>query len=262
MLHNAKRWAPRGAWRYGVAIVGALAAFGARQLLHPVLETHMPALFFTITAVLVGFRLGLGPAGLVVLIGVPVADYFFVPPYSNFGYFDKEDLILFIGFPSVTLMLLVMIEWLRRTQHEARLLGEVARSRHEMLKRAEKRRRQAEASHSIADKLLRHFTDQHADVMFVCKTGSNYEYVSDALGQEIDALADGSLATLMAALSGADAATLTTALTESDRLHTQAWTICLPRKDKDLRDLLCHVERLPAEHGAYIIVKCSQRQAA
>ena len=263
MLHNAKRWAPRGAWRYGVATVAALAAFGARQLMHSVLEAHMPALFFTISAVLVGFRLGLGPAALVVLIGIPLADYFFVPPYSNFGVFDKEDLILFIGFPAVTLLLLVMIEWLRRTQKEAQLLGDVARSRHEMLQRAEKRRRQAEASHSITDRVLRHFTDQRADVLFVCKTGSDYEYVSKALGQEIGVLTGGSaLATLTAVLSGADAATLTIALNESDESRIQAWTLCLPRKDKTLEDLLCHVERLPTEHGAYIIMKCSQLLAA
>ncbi|OXC74221.1 hypothetical protein BSU04_33400 [Caballeronia sordidicola] len=63
-----------------MALVAALAAFGARELMHPVLEAHMPALFFTIAAVLVGFFMGIGPAILVVAIGVPVADYFFVPP--------------------------------------------------------------------------------------------------------------------------------------------------------------------------------------
>lgn len=146
MLNNAKRWAPRGGWRYAVAIGAALAAFGARQLLHPVLETHMPALFFTVAAVFVGFRLGFAPALLVVLIGIPVADYYFVPPYRNFGTFDKEDVILFVGFPTVSLLFLFLIEWLRRTQHQAHLLSEVARSRHDILLRAEKRRKRAEAN--------------------------------------------------------------------------------------------------------------------
>lgn len=101
----------------------------------------MPVLFFTIASVLVGFSLGIGPAILVVIVGVPVADYYFVPPYANFGIFDKEDVILFVGFPSATLPFLCMIEWLRRTQHEAKLLGDVAKARHDILLHADKRRK-------------------------------------------------------------------------------------------------------------------------
>lgn len=60
MIRNAKRWAPRGAWRYAAALLAAMAAFGARELMHPMLEAHMPALFFTVAAVITGFSLGFG----------------------------------------------------------------------------------------------------------------------------------------------------------------------------------------------------------
>ncbi len=46
MLNNARSWAPRGPWRYAVALVAALAALGAGELMQPVLEAHMPALFY------------------------------------------------------------------------------------------------------------------------------------------------------------------------------------------------------------------------
>jgi K+-sensing histidine kinase KdpD len=256
MLNNARRWAPRGPWRYAVALVAALAAFGARGLMHPVLEAHMPALCFTIAAVLIGFFLGIGPAILVVAIGVPVADYFFVPPYANFGYFDKEDVILFVGFPAATLLFLGMIEWLRRTQHEAKLFAEVARSRHQMLLRSDKRRRNAEASHLISDRLLRQFTDESADVLYVGKVGSSYEYVSESLHQEIAPLeGESASARLMATFSESDASTFAAAFEQSGEQGTRSWPVRLPRRDPALSDLMCQLERFPTAHGAYLIMK-------
>lgn len=263
MLNNAKHWAPRGAWRYGVAIGAALAAFGARELMHPVLEAHMPALFFTIASVLVGFSLGIGPAVLVLIVGVPVADYYFVPPYANFGVFDKEDVILFVGFPLATLLFLCMIEWLRRTQHEAKLLGEVAKARHGILLRADKRRKEAEASHSISNRLLRQFTDEKGDVLFIGKVGSRYEYVSEALDHEITRrVGTSATARLLSALSSDDAATFAAALRFTDDRRARSWTMNLPRKDSALSDLVCQLERFPTDHGAYVIMKILPKVAA
>ena len=77
-----------------------------------------------IAAVAVGFSLGIGPAILIVVLSLPLADFFFVPPYREFSTLDKSDVILVTGFPTVTLAFLAMIEWLRRTQYEARLIAE------------------------------------------------------------------------------------------------------------------------------------------
>ncbi|MGV7244226.1 DUF4118 domain-containing protein [Caballeronia sp. M23-90] len=246
-----------------MALVAALAAFGARELMHPVLEAHMPALFFTIAAVLVGFFLGIGPAILVVAIGVPVADYFFVPPYANFGYFDKEDIILFVGFPAATLLFLGMIEWLRRTQHEAKLFAEVASSRHQMLLRSDKRRRKAEASHLISDRLIRQFTDRNADVLYVGKVGSSYEYVSESLHKEIVPLEGASASErLIATFSASDASTFVAAFEQSSDEGTRSWSVSLPRRDPALSDLLCQLERFPTAHGAYLIMKIPPKSIA
>ncbi|CAN7602895.1 DUF4118 domain-containing protein [Caballeronia sp. LjRoot29] len=240
-------------------MVAAIAAFGLRELLHPVLEAHLPALFFTVAAVLVGFYLGIGPGILVVLIGVPIADYYFVPPYSNFGYFDKEDVILFIGFPFVTLLFLAMIEWLRRTQHEARLMGEVARSRHDMLVRADKRRRRAEASHLISDRFTREVTEGNASILYVGKVASCYEYVSEALSVEIAPL-DGESGSnrLMATLSESDASNFAAAFEQTSDQSTRVWAMRLPRRNSSLADLTCQLERFPTSHGAYVIMKTAR----
>jgi K+-sensing histidine kinase KdpD len=214
------------------------------------------ALFFTIAAVLIGFRLGVGPAVFVVAIGVPIADYYFVPPYADFSRFDKEDLILCIGFPLVTLMFLCMIEWLRRTQHEARLLGEVANSRLEMLLRAEKRRKHAETSHSISNRVLQQFTDPKGDLLYVGRVGSRYEYISALLENELTPLAGKSgSARLLQALRGDHAATLHAALQAPLAQGARSWSMRLPRKDPGQADLVCQLEQLSTEHGTYVIVK-------
>ncbi|MFM0157063.1 DUF4118 domain-containing protein [Paraburkholderia sediminicola] len=256
MLHNAKRWAPRGAWRYAAALLAAVTAFGARELMHPVLEAHMPALFFTVAAVLVGFSLGIGPACLVVLVGVPLADYYFVPPYRNFDYVDKADLILFVSFPIVAFLFLGMIEWLRRTQHEARLLGEVARSRHDMLLRADRRRGQAEASRSMSARLLTQFEDEDVDVLYCGKIGSRYEYVSNNLAHRISSqTGDSAMVKLIATLSSDDAKALNAVLGVSDDRDVHTSTMSLPGDGNNGSELICHVERFPTDHGAYVIVK-------
>ncbi len=231
--------------------------------MHPVLEAHLPALFFTIAAVWVGFFLGIRPAILVVFIGVPIADYYFVPPYADFGDFDKEDVILFVGFPLVTLLFLTMIEWLRRTQHEAKLLRDVARSRHDMLLRADKRRRRAEASNLISERLVRVVTDKNANVLYVGKSGSSYEYVSETLNVEIAPLeGESGLERLLATLSVSDGLSLRAAFEPTGNDGTQTWQMSLPRRDPDLPDLVCQLERFPTAHGAYVIMKVAEKVAA
>jgi hypothetical protein len=69
----------------------------------------------------------------------------------------------------------LVIERLRRTQYEARLIAEVAKSRHDMLLRAEKRRVRAEKSILISNRLLRNLTEDHANVLYIGRVGSRYE---------------------------------------------------------------------------------------
>jgi hypothetical protein len=256
MINNARRWAPRGAWRYGVALLALAVAFGTRMVLHPFLETHMPTLFFVLAAVAVGFSLGLGPAILIVVLSLPLADYFFVPPYRQLTTLDKSDFILVTGFPTVTLAFLAMIEWLRRTQYEARLIAEVAKSRLDMLLRAEKRRLKTEKSASISNRLLLNFSDDDGDVLYIGRVGSKYEYISEDLSQEFDA-ASGDTGTerLLAALYPDDARMLAIHLNSANDAYGRVLTMHLPRKKTHLVDLEIQVETFPTAHGDYIVMK-------
>lgn len=265
MVNNAKRWGPRGLWPYGVAVGAVAIAFCARELLHPFLESHMPAVFFTIAAVAVGFSLGIRPAIVVVILGWPLADYFFVPPFEELAYLDKDDVILILAFPCVTLLFLMMIERLRRTQYEARLIAEVAKSRHDMLLRAEQRRVRAEKSILISNRLLRNLTEDHANVLYIGRVGSRYEYVSELLSRELDGdSCDTETETerLLAALYPEDAKRLALHLQTTGDTTGRVLKMRLPRRNKRLGDLACQVETFPTADGDYVVMRSMNEDAA
>jgi len=257
MINNARRWAPRGAWRYGVAMIALAIAFGVRLLLQHFLVAHMPTLFFMIAAVAIGFSLGIGPAILVVVLSLPLAEYFFVPPFNHFDGFDKGDAIRVIGFPTATLAFIAIIEWLRRTQYEARLIAEVANSRLDMLLRAEKRRLRSEKSNTISNRLLLNFSDDLGNVLYIGHVGSRYEYISATLGQEMDKnTGDTGTERLLATLYPEDARVLALHLEDSDSdRYGQVLSMNLPRKNQHLVDLKIQVETFPTAHGDFIVMK-------
>jgi len=262
MINNAKRWAPRGSWRYGVALIALALALGARLLLQPVLAAHMPTLFFMIAAVAIGFSLGIGPAILLVLLSLPLAEYFFVPPFEQLSSFDKNDIIKIVGFPTVTFSFLAMVEWLRRTQYEARLIAEVAKSRLDMMLRAEKRRLRTEKSITISNRLLLNFSDDLGDVLYIGHVGSRYEYISVTLGEEMDqTTGDTGTERLLATLYPEDARLLALHLDSDSDRYGQVLSMNLPRRNSHLVDLKIQVETFPTAHGDFIVMKTMNEAA-
>ncbi|CAG9233087.1 Histidine kinase [Paraburkholderia tropica] len=160
-VRNARLWAPRGPRRWCLA-AGALAIAAALRIaLHPVLGPIMPATGFCITAALVEYYLGLAPALTVMVFGLGIADYLFVPPYGNITYFDRHDLILVVSYPLVTLIVITLIERLRREQCRAQLIASVAQSRYEMLLRHDNERALARRAVDETHRLLRHLAQHH-----------------------------------------------------------------------------------------------------
>ena len=256
MINNARRWAPRGLWRYGVSVLALAAALGARLALHPLLGEHLPDVFFMTAAIAIECSLGMGPAILVVVLGLPLADFFFVPPFRQFGDLDHDDVILIIGFPTVTLGFVAVIEWLRRTQYEARLIAEVARSRLAMLQRAETRRVKMEKSISISNRLLLNISDDRDDVLYIGRVGSKYEYMSPTLSRELDLKATGTGGQrLMAALHPDDASELAHHLDGANDVPRPISNISLPRKNRQHADLPVQVETFVTTHGDYVVIK-------
>jgi K+-sensing histidine kinase KdpD len=144
-LRNARAWAPRTPVRWIVAFLVFLAAFLVRYALHDLLGPRFPLVLFTVATVGVHFFYGLAPAVVLALASVPVADFFFVPPYLELSVPDAEDGILLSFYVLSTVVYMVLIQYLRRAQYQSVLLAEIAESRHLMLMDSEADRAAIEA---------------------------------------------------------------------------------------------------------------------
>ncbi len=155
-VKNSKRWAPRGRNRWLIAAAVLVTAAAIRALLHPLLGSVMPGTAFLIAAVLVEYYCGLAPAFCVMLLGLWLADFLFVPPYGEIGIIDASDLRLLISYPLITIVVITLVERLRRAQYSAELLAAVAQSRYEMLLRHDNERLLARRATDEMHRMLHH----------------------------------------------------------------------------------------------------------
>ncbi|MEM5370871.1 DUF4118 domain-containing protein [Paraburkholderia azotifigens] len=161
-VQNARRWAPRGPRRWFAAIAALCIASFVRVLLHPLLGPVMPGTAFAIAAVLIEYYFGLAPALTVMLAGLCIADYLFVPPYAVVSVINRSDVLFVISYPLVALVVITLIERLRRAQFRAELVTAVAQSRYEMLLRHDNDRMLARRAVDETHRLLRHLS-QHSN---------------------------------------------------------------------------------------------------
>jgi hypothetical protein len=137
------------------------------MLLHPIVGPYLPGTAFCIAAALVEYYYGLAPALTVMLLGLGIADYLFVPPYEQIEVFNRADLTLVISYPLVTVLVITLIERLRRHQFRAELIASVAQSRYEMLLRADNERAIARRAVDETHRLLRHLPQHHDTIILI-----------------------------------------------------------------------------------------------
>jgi K+-sensing histidine kinase KdpD len=139
-VRNASRWAPRGHRRWYFAVFALVIASGVRLLLHPLLGPIMPGTAYFIAAALIEYFFGMAPALAVMAGGLVTADFLFVPPYQQLGALDQSDVGLIVSLPLLSMLVICLIERLRRSEFRAELIALVAQSRYEMLLRADNER--------------------------------------------------------------------------------------------------------------------------
>jgi K+-sensing histidine kinase KdpD len=155
-VKNSRRWAPRGRNRWLIAGAALVAAAAIRTVLHPLLGPIMPGTAFLIAAVLVEYYCGLAPAVCVMFAGLCLADYLFVPPYGRIDIIDGSDIRLLVSYPLITIVVITLVERLRRAQYRAELLTEVSQSRYEMLLRHDNERLLARRASDEMHRMLHH----------------------------------------------------------------------------------------------------------
>ncbi|MDR5741064.1 DUF4118 domain-containing protein [Caballeronia sp. LZ016] len=166
-VNNSRRWAPRGVRRWMIAAAALVTAAVVRALLHPVLGPVMPGTAFLIAAVLVQYYCGLAPAVCVMLAGLCIADYLFVPPYGRIDFIDQSDIVLLVSYPLITALFITLVERLKRAQYRAKLLAAVAQSRYEMLLRHDNERLLAQRSTDEMHRLLHHIAQYNRSLILI-----------------------------------------------------------------------------------------------
>jgi PAS domain S-box-containing protein len=191
-IKNVKRWAPQGVVPYAVAIAAIAIAFGVRYALHPLLQGHFPFITFLIGAFLIEFFFGLGPSLFVIVIGLAITVYFFIPPFNTLLTPEPMDLIITGGYILIASVGIFLIESLQRSRYEARLLQEIAQSRLEMLQRSEAGRAHAEETARASEERFHAFASGLPQVWYMRRHNGNFEYVNDQF-YEYTGLVPGSL---------------------------------------------------------------------
>lgn len=166
-VKNARRWASRGRKRWIIAAAALLIAAAIRSILHPLLGPIMPGTAFLIAAVLVEYYCGLAPALSVMVVGLCLADYLFVPPYGRIDIIDASDIHLLVSYPLITIVVITLVERLRRAQYRAELLASVAHSRYEMLLRGDNERLLTRRATDEMHRMLHHIAQHNRSLILI-----------------------------------------------------------------------------------------------
>jgi hypothetical protein len=166
-VRNSRRWAPRGRNRWFTAAAALFTAAVIRTALHPLLGPVMPGTAFLIAAILVEYYCGLAPAICVMIAGLCIADFLFVPPYGRIQVIDAADIRLLVSYLLITLFVITLVERLRRAQYRAELLAAVAQSRYEMLLRHDNERLLARRATDEMHRMLHHIAQYDRSLILI-----------------------------------------------------------------------------------------------
>jgi K+-sensing histidine kinase KdpD len=133
LIKNARAWAPQSLSAYGYALAGVGIAFFIRYQFHPILQSSFPIIFFIFNTILICFRFGMGPAIFTVLLSIPLAYYFFIPPYGSFDLETPMDAFTIFIYLLLFGIIIWLIEKLQRERFRAILIARVAQSRMEIM---------------------------------------------------------------------------------------------------------------------------------
>jgi K+-sensing histidine kinase KdpD len=125
----------------------------------------MPGTAYFIAAALIEYFFGMAPALAIMTVGLALADFLFVPPYQQIGVLDQSDVALIVSLPLVSMLVICLIERLRRSEYRAELIALVAQSRYEMLLRADNERAIASRAADETHRLIRNLPRYHDDII-------------------------------------------------------------------------------------------------
>jgi K+-sensing histidine kinase KdpD len=143
-IKNADRWASTGSRTWAVSIGIFLMVFIFRLMLRPILGDLLAITGFVLAAFYIQYHYGFFKGALAAVAGYVLGEYAFVQPYASFEDLDADDFVAGIQLNVLIFACMLIIQRLRRSQYQAKLIAEVAESRYLMLLQAESDREAAE----------------------------------------------------------------------------------------------------------------------
>jgi K+-sensing histidine kinase KdpD len=135
-LLNSKRWARGGAEAYVAATAGVFVAFCIRYSLHGFLQSSIPMTFFILNTIIISLFYGYAPSLYTIVLSVPLAFFYFVPPFDSFDTPTAQDGFVFVSYILIAIISIVIVEWLQRERYKAELLSRVSNSNYQLLSKA------------------------------------------------------------------------------------------------------------------------------
>jgi len=135
-INNAKRWAKSGLEGYFAALCGICVSFAIRYSLHPFLQGNLPMTFFILNTIIIALFYGFRPSLLTIAISIPLAFFFFVPPFDSFDMPTAQDSFVFGSYILIAFIAVGIVEWLQRERYKAVLISRVSSSNFQMLSQA------------------------------------------------------------------------------------------------------------------------------
>ncbi len=135
-IKNSKRWVKLSLnKRLLMSVVLTLFVFSLRYALHDLLQDRMVFLLFLINAQIIAFYCGATFGFLSLFAGGGLALYYFVEPYQSFSILTSDDALRLTGYFMVSMLSIIMIEYLQRARYATLLLLMMSQSRYHCLVR-------------------------------------------------------------------------------------------------------------------------------
>ena len=135
-IKNSKRWAKSGIEAYFFAIFGVFVAFSIRYSLQDFLQGNIPMTFFILNTIIIALFFGYIPSILTIVLSVPIAFFFFVPPFDSYDMPTPQDSFVFLSYILIAFIAVGVVEWLQRERYRAVLISKVSDSNFRLLTQA------------------------------------------------------------------------------------------------------------------------------
>lgn len=156
--------------RYAVALVSVAVAFVLRLFLDPLMEDDQPVATFYLAVLVSSWYGGFRPGLLAMLLGFPLADWFFIPPRHTFAISFARHWIAMSVFVVVSGTIAYVVDSLRRSRRRAEQCAQDAAQKQEALAGEVRKREQAEqALRQNEEKFRRIFESASAGIWVVDK---------------------------------------------------------------------------------------------